>query len=65
MVTDKQRMAAWRRIKDPVKMLETMIENSSYIGSDPYYRDLNDALWKQAEKVVEEARKGRPPWLRK
>lgn len=53
-MTDKQLMAGWRRIRDPIKALRTLRDNQTYIGTDPYYRDLNDTLWKMVDTVLEE-----------
>jgi len=40
-------------ITDPKAMLQYMIDNEMYIGGDPYYRDINDAIWKHAQRVVQ------------
>lgn len=29
------------------------LENSEFVGSDPYYRDINDALWEMLERCYE------------
>lgn len=52
-MTDKQLIASWRRIKRPEKALEVILANWGFIGSDPYYRDLNDELYKLAERALE------------
>jgi hypothetical protein len=33
-------------------MLECMLDNSDMVGSDPYYRHINDALWAAALRIV-------------
>lgn len=49
-MTDAQKIANWQRIKDPFKALETLVENWTFIGTDPYYKELSDALYDMAEK---------------
>lgn len=51
-MTDKQLKAQWAKITDPRKALETMVKYSQFVGNDPYYRDLNDALWTMAERAL-------------
>lgn len=60
---DKERMEIWAACNDPIEGLNHLVENWEFIGTDPYYRDLNRALtdmasrcWKVAQgyKKVEE-----------
>lgn len=51
-MTDKQVIARWAKITDPVKALEALAENRAYIGDDPYYRDLDKALWAMVDRVL-------------
>lgn len=39
------------QIKDPVEMLEVLLEKSGFFG-DPYYGDLNQAMWDQAQVII-------------
>ena len=43
-VSDDEMKASWQKITDPVAALKTLLANSYFLGSDPYIRDLNDAL---------------------
>lgn len=52
-MTDKQRIAQWKRIKDPKKALQVLVENWQFVGNDPYYRDLCNALFELAERCSE------------
>lgn len=51
-MNDEQRKALWATITDPREALLQMIEHSDYIGSDPYFSDMNAALWEMAERAV-------------
>lgn len=53
-MNDAELKKYWATIKEPVDMLKALVENSMYIGTDPYYRDLNDALIENAERVLRE-----------
>lgn len=41
------------KIEDPITMLRTIISNEQFLGYDPYYKDLREALLTQGEKIVE------------
>lgn len=51
-MNDEQRKAAWKEVTDPREALEELWEHSELLGSDPYYRDLNDALWEMVGRVL-------------
>lgn len=51
-MADKELLEEWGRITDPVDMLKALLEHSGFLGTDPYYRDLNDALLDNAARVV-------------
>lgn len=53
---DAALIAKWAEITDPVEALGQMFEYSMFVGSDPYYRDLNDALWEMTERALTTAR---------
>ena len=55
-MNDSQKIEAWGQVTDPVEALEEMLEHSMFIGSDPYYRDLDAALWAMAARSVETAK---------
>jgi hypothetical protein len=42
-----------REITDPLVMLATLCENTTYLGYDPYYREIYEALWNTAEKICQ------------
>jgi hypothetical protein len=44
-----------RQITDPLVMLATLCENFTYLGYDPYYREIHEALWPTAEKICQTA----------
>lgn len=41
-----------KKIKDPIKMLKCILENESYFGFDPYYRDIRSAMLDTAAAIV-------------
>jgi hypothetical protein len=51
MATDDENKARWREVIDAKTALNEIIEFWDFIGSDPYYRDLNDALFEMAARV--------------
>lgn len=54
-MTDEEVMAQWQQVKTPLEALKTLLENQVFIGTDPYYRDLNIALWEMVDRVLESA----------
>ena len=52
-MTDSEWIKEIKTITDPVKMLRTIIDNEQYFGFDPYYKDIREAILKQAEYIVE------------
>jgi hypothetical protein len=56
-MADADLKAKWAAITDPVECLEQLSEHSMYLGSDPYYRDMNDALWEMAIRVINISKK--------
>lgn len=56
-MNDADRMAEWAKVTDPREALAIMVENSIFVGTDPYYRDLNDALWEMAERALKATEK--------
>ena len=53
-MSDDEMKDSWALITDPLVALRTLLANSMFLGSDPYYRDLNDALLDMAARVVKE-----------
>lgn len=53
---DKASDEKWKQyitqITNPVEMLRAIVKNQDFLGYDPYYSDLREALLKQAENVV-------------
>jgi hypothetical protein len=58
-VTDEEWIKEIKEIRDPVKMLQTIVDNEQYFGYDSYYADLREAMLKQAEKILSEFILGR------
>ena len=54
---DEQRKSEWAKVTDPREALRIMVEHADYIGNDPYYRDLDRALWAMAERVLKATEK--------
>lgn len=48
---DAARMAHWATIDNLEQAVDIFMENSYVIGSDPYYSDLNEALWAMLERA--------------
>lgn len=51
-MTDDEMKAEWAKVTDPREALEVLVKNSQFVGSDPYYRDLDAALWAMAERAL-------------
>lgn len=45
-------LACISAITEPLEMLECLVQNREFVGTDPYYRAINDAIWKAAERVA-------------
>jgi hypothetical protein len=50
--TDQELMDEWKLVTDPLEALGVLQAHSTFVGSDPYYRDLNDALWDMVDRVL-------------
>ena len=48
--------AAVREITDPAEMLQCLCENWDFLGRDPYYREIGDVLYDQANIVSADAK---------
>ena len=48
---DEERKAKWATVDNLEEAVDIFMENSYVIGSDPYYSDLNDALWAMLERA--------------
>lgn len=53
-MSDADLKAKWEKITDPREALLEMVTHSYFIGTDPYYADMNEALWKMAERTIVE-----------
>lgn len=40
------------KITSPLEMLECMVDLQDMIGSDPYYREFNNAIWHQIDVLL-------------
>lgn len=49
---DAQLLDLWKRVNDPVQALQEIITSWHFIGSDPYYRDLDSALREMVDRVL-------------
>ena len=49
---DARLLDLWKRITDPLQALGEVNRFWDFIGSDPYYRDLNDALREMVDRVL-------------
>lgn len=54
---DADLKAKWAAITDPIEALETLSEHSMYLGSDPYYKDMDAALWEMVIRVIDISKK--------
>jgi len=52
-MTDAEWIESVNQIKDPVKMLECIVENERFFGFDPYYSDLRGAMINSATRIVD------------
>lgn len=44
--------AEWAKIVDPYKALCVLASHREFMTDDPYYRDMNDALWEMIDRVI-------------
>lgn len=44
--------AKWAAITDPQEAINALYEHWEFVGTDPYYRDLNDALYAMVERCT-------------
>jgi hypothetical protein len=51
-MNDAQRIAAWETVTSPFEALEELAEHQTFVGTDPYYRDLDGALWGMVRRVL-------------
>jgi hypothetical protein len=51
MMSDKQLLARWKKIKNPKMALLEICEHEDFLGYDPYYKDLREALLDMAERI--------------
>ena len=53
-MSDAELKDKWSKITDPVEAIKEFLNYSEFVGSDPYYRDLDAALWAMLARAVEE-----------
>lgn len=51
-MNDAERIAAWSTVNDPLEALQEIAAHQQFMSDDPYYRDLNTALWEMVERVL-------------
>ncbi len=51
-MADKEWIEKVKQIEDPREMLKLIVENETFLGFDPYYKDLRNAMISQAEKII-------------
>lgn len=56
-MNDEDKKAEWAKVTDPREALRIMVENHYFVGTDPYYRDINNALWEMAERTLKASEK--------
>ena len=49
-MTDIEWIATVDAITDPAEACHTLVENEQFLGFDPYYRDLREALIRMCER---------------
>jgi hypothetical protein len=52
-MNNAQRIAAWASVTDPLEALEELKAHSDFVGTDPYYAEMNDALWEMVDRVLD------------
>jgi hypothetical protein len=51
-MADKDLLARWASITDPVQALREIVEHEDFLGFDPYYCDLRAALLAMAARCA-------------
>lgn len=51
-MNDAERIATWSTVTDPLEALQEIAAHQQFMSDDPYYRDLNTALWEMVERVL-------------
>ena len=49
-MSDDELKAKWAKIDNLPDAVDQFMEHSMYVGTDPYYADMNDALWAMLER---------------
>lgn len=52
-MSDADLKVSWSKITDHVEAIKEFLKYSEFVGSDPYYRDLDAALWAMLARAVE------------
>jgi hypothetical protein len=50
-MADDDLKAKWKKIDNLEEAVDEFLQHSMFIGSDPYYADMNDALWEMLERA--------------
>ncbi len=54
-MTDKQWIAQIDKVSDPVEVLKLVQDNEDYLGFDPYFRDIRDAILRAVARALAKA----------
>lgn len=51
-MTDDEAKDKWSKVTDPKVALQEILEHHNFMGFDPYYSDLRNALLEMAERCA-------------
>ena len=51
--TDAERIEAWSKVESINEALDIFQANSAYVGSDPYYAEIDSALWAMLSRCAQ------------
>jgi hypothetical protein len=55
-MTDADLIKKINRIQSVAGALQMIAGQRMFVGNDPYYRDINDALWCMIDRVLEKSK---------
>lgn len=53
-MSDRAFIRKVEKTKTAEEILRIIVDNQDYLSNDPYYRDLGEAIMKQAEKILDQ-----------
>jgi hypothetical protein len=53
---DAEWLASLEKVTDMRQALQILVENEGFYGYDPYYRDIREAIFRMAERVLEDSK---------